>query len=286
MPSKSAKQAGFMRAVAHSPKFAKKVGVPVSVGKEFVKEDKETDMKRYMKGGKMPSKPSLPSQASSKAASAMERFAGAGKRPGMMKGGKVKMQVGGPVSGMGGRRPPSSFVGTGRIGSPPMPDSVKANPRAAAAAKFAARNMGRGSDMRKVPTLPARASQRARDLMSSRMPISTPGTPTPIGSAPSAMPAPIDTSDMPTMYIPEMSPGNAMTPPVTTKAPRPSVGTPLPMPTAPSAPDGNLRPTDLSGSGFSMGYKKGGKTKMASGGMTKSRMDGCATRGKTRGRIV
>ncbi len=37
MPAKSEKQAKFMRAVAHSPSFAKKVGVPVSVGKEFSK---------------------------------------------------------------------------------------------------------------------------------------------------------------------------------------------------------------------------------------------------------
>jgi hypothetical protein len=41
MPSTSAKQEKFMRAVAHSPKFAKKVGVPQSVGKEFEMKDKE-----------------------------------------------------------------------------------------------------------------------------------------------------------------------------------------------------------------------------------------------------
>jgi hypothetical protein len=40
MPSKSPKQAKMMRAVAHSPKFARKVGIPVSVGKHFVAADK------------------------------------------------------------------------------------------------------------------------------------------------------------------------------------------------------------------------------------------------------
>lgn len=35
MPAKSEKQARFMRAVAHSKEFAKKVGVPQSVGREF-----------------------------------------------------------------------------------------------------------------------------------------------------------------------------------------------------------------------------------------------------------
>ena len=60
-----------MRAVAHSPKFAKKVGVPQSVGKEFEMKDKEgkmmkkegrgmakadmqkKGMKGYEKGGKV-----------------------------------------------------------------------------------------------------------------------------------------------------------------------------------------------------------------------------------------
>ena len=41
MPSTSAKQAKFMRAVAHSPKFAKKVGVPQSVGKDYEMADKK-----------------------------------------------------------------------------------------------------------------------------------------------------------------------------------------------------------------------------------------------------
>lgn len=49
MPSTSAKQAKFMRAVAHSPKFAKKVGVPQSVGKDFNMADKK--MKKFGKGG-------------------------------------------------------------------------------------------------------------------------------------------------------------------------------------------------------------------------------------------
>lgn len=39
MPATSAKQERFMQAVAHSPKFAKKAGVPQSVGKEFTKKE-------------------------------------------------------------------------------------------------------------------------------------------------------------------------------------------------------------------------------------------------------
>lgn len=39
MPAKSEKQEKFMRAVAANPKFAKKVGVPQSVGREFTKAE-------------------------------------------------------------------------------------------------------------------------------------------------------------------------------------------------------------------------------------------------------
>ena len=39
MPAKSAKQERFMQAVANNPKFAKKVGVPQSVGREFTKKE-------------------------------------------------------------------------------------------------------------------------------------------------------------------------------------------------------------------------------------------------------
>ena len=48
MPSTSKKQADFMRAVAHSPAFAKKAGVPQSVGKDFSDADKG---RKFSKGG-------------------------------------------------------------------------------------------------------------------------------------------------------------------------------------------------------------------------------------------
>jgi len=44
MPSKSAAQARMMAAAAHDPEFAKKVGVPMKVAKEYNQADK---------GGKM-----------------------------------------------------------------------------------------------------------------------------------------------------------------------------------------------------------------------------------------
>ena len=39
MPSKSKKQARTMAAAAHNPKFAKKIGIPTKVAKEFNQAD-------------------------------------------------------------------------------------------------------------------------------------------------------------------------------------------------------------------------------------------------------
>jgi hypothetical protein len=50
MPSTSKKQHNFMAAVANNPKFAKKVGVPRSVGEEFLTADKG---KKFKEGGAM-----------------------------------------------------------------------------------------------------------------------------------------------------------------------------------------------------------------------------------------
>lgn len=53
MPSTSKKQHKFMEAVAHSPSFAKKAGVPQSVGQDFSTADKG---RKFSKGGDMASK--------------------------------------------------------------------------------------------------------------------------------------------------------------------------------------------------------------------------------------
>ena len=89
MPAVSAKQEKFMQAVAHNPKFAKKVGVPQSVGKEF------TGMKKMNMGGMAASKmgavktaaPSRDGVASKgKTKGTQIKMAGSG----MKSGGKVK----------------------------------------------------------------------------------------------------------------------------------------------------------------------------------------------------
>ncbi len=54
MPSSSKKQHNFMAAIAHSPDFAKKAGVPMSVGKDFVNADKAQKGTTMATKGKMP----------------------------------------------------------------------------------------------------------------------------------------------------------------------------------------------------------------------------------------
>jgi len=85
MPAVSAKQEKFMQAVAHNPKFAKKVGVSQSVGKEF------TMKKMSMGGGVAPSKMG----AVKTAAPSRDGVATKGKT----KGKQIKMAKGGMMHG-------------------------------------------------------------------------------------------------------------------------------------------------------------------------------------------
>lgn len=50
MPSKTREQHNFMAAVAKNPAFAKKVGVPASVGQDFLNADKG---RKFKEGGDM-----------------------------------------------------------------------------------------------------------------------------------------------------------------------------------------------------------------------------------------
>ena len=91
MPAKSAKQEKFMRAVANSPEFAKKVGVPQSVGKEFTMKGK-TGMKASKMGAVKTAAPSKDGVAM-KGKTKGKNIVMAGNK--MAYGGKVKMRQGG-----------------------------------------------------------------------------------------------------------------------------------------------------------------------------------------------
>lgn len=49
MPSETAKQARTMAAAAHDPKFAKRMGIPQSVAREFNQADKGKKLAEAMK---------------------------------------------------------------------------------------------------------------------------------------------------------------------------------------------------------------------------------------------
>lgn len=52
MPSKSKKQHNFFEMIVHNPKKAKELGVPQSVGEEFVEADKAKGLLAPKKGKK------------------------------------------------------------------------------------------------------------------------------------------------------------------------------------------------------------------------------------------
>ena len=98
MPSTSRKQHNLMAAVANNPKFAKKVGIPQSVGLDFMKAD---EGRKFSRGGDMKE-----SKAMMKKEVGFMKAKGAPKsmikhemvEAGMKKGGKVKKYAAGGLS--------------------------------------------------------------------------------------------------------------------------------------------------------------------------------------------
>ena len=100
MPAVSKKQQKFMQAVANSPKFAKKVGVNQSIGREFTKE-KSMKTKKMNMGGRAMADRAGAQAMDPRMQMAMEAQQKRAAMGGMMKGGKVKkMKKGGNTSKM------------------------------------------------------------------------------------------------------------------------------------------------------------------------------------------
>ena len=85
MPSTSKKQHNFMAAVANNPSFAKKAGVPQSVGKEFNQADKD---RKFSKGGDMKPVNMKKNPGVAKLPTAVRNKMGFMKKGGMAEGGK------------------------------------------------------------------------------------------------------------------------------------------------------------------------------------------------------
>ena len=88
MPSTSKKQHNFMAAVANNPAFAKKAGVPQSVGKEFNNADKG---KTFRQGGDMKPVDMKSNPGVAKLPTAVRNKMGFMKEGGMAEGGKSDM---------------------------------------------------------------------------------------------------------------------------------------------------------------------------------------------------
>ena len=92
MPSSSKKQHNFMAAVANNPKFAKKAGVPKSVGEEFMKADKT---KKMASGGMAHSDVKMDKKVVKKAVGMHEKQLHSGKKSNLTKlarGGGIEMK--------------------------------------------------------------------------------------------------------------------------------------------------------------------------------------------------
>jgi hypothetical protein len=100
VPSVSNKQHNFMAAVANSPSFAKKAGVPQSVGKEFSNADKG---RKFSKGGDtMATAKKVATSAMGKVKTAAPSKDGVAVK-GKTKGTQVKMAGSGVPNGIGSR---------------------------------------------------------------------------------------------------------------------------------------------------------------------------------------
>ena len=99
MPSRTRKQHNFMAAIANNPAFAKRVGIPASVGREFMQADKG---RKFKEGGEMKeSKAMMQKEVSfmkaKKAPKSMIKHEMA-EMKGMKYGGKTKKMAGGGLA--------------------------------------------------------------------------------------------------------------------------------------------------------------------------------------------
>jgi hypothetical protein len=106
MPSSSKKQRNFMAAAAHNPAFAKKVGIPAKVAKEFNQADKG---KKFVGGGMAKDKMDMmqDKKMAKKAIGMHESQLHGGKKTDLTKlkgGGCAKMAKGGGIEKRGKTR--------------------------------------------------------------------------------------------------------------------------------------------------------------------------------------
>ena len=142
MPAKSAKQEKFMRAVAENPKFAKKVGVPQSVGREFTKSGggmaNTARMNRLEELGRVNAEKASTAKGKKNLMAEKKRIVGELK---MAKGGESKAMVKKEIAFMKEKGAPKSMV---------KHEMKEAGMRKGGMAKYAAGGSVKASAMGKV----------------------------------------------------------------------------------------------------------------------------------------
>ena len=127
MPSSSTKQANFMRAIAHSPSFAKKVGVKQSVGKDFEMADKK--VKKFGAGGvtkDMPTANEMGDMNMAKGGSAKSKAKAKGKA--MMAMSMMKDRIGRAMASRGAEAPMPPPPSAPMDSMPPAAPAAPAGP--------------------------------------------------------------------------------------------------------------------------------------------------------------
>ena len=270
MPSASKKQSEFMRAIAHSPSFAKKVGVPQSVGRDFSAADKG---RKFAEGGAAMAKKMPPFMGKETKAEEAKEMKVKSKNPAMYRKGEKAEGV----HGKSGKMKPSKYFAGGPV--PPAPSAgPSAGPSVGPSVGPSARPSG-GTPQAPVPS--------QQNYMS-------PGGPsgvTPHAGLPPAgmsqaqlqaekaaqeqrMQAQIQAMQKPAQQmqtqpmrgLPPTAPG-PMTPPRRGAPPPPMRRGAPPPPVRRGAPEMPSR---------AQAFAKGGSV----------RGDGCATKGKTRGKVI
>lgn len=108
MPSTSEKQHNFMAAIAKNPAFAKKAGVPQSVGADFLKADTG---RKFAKGGETMAKKIPPFMGKETKAEEAKEMKVKAKSPAMyMKGEKAE-----GVHGKSGKEMPTKYARGGGV---------------------------------------------------------------------------------------------------------------------------------------------------------------------------
>ena len=108
MPSSSSKQHKFMAAIAKNPAFAKKAGVPQSVGTDFLKADTG---RKFAKGGETMAKKIPPFMGKETKAEEAKEMKVKAKSPAMyMKGEKAE-----GVHGKSGKEMPTKYARGGGV---------------------------------------------------------------------------------------------------------------------------------------------------------------------------